>query len=268
MAFPTFTAQSPTADDITGGAASGGDTAATSHDVDLPATVNAGDLLLVFGRVAVNTGGIAVTGGGWTILDDATDAADDVTYWGYRDTLADGTEDGTTITVTHGNGKMVAYTMAIGGAADPATTPPQASTVAIGTSTTPNPTTCTPTGGAKDYMWIWFGGWSGEQTLSKAAPTNYTDQPDLTSGTGGAVTTNVQIKTARRTLNAASEDAGACGTLSIAPAGWTAWTIAIHPVQTATNASAGEIAATGAAFDAQGQPGWEATLLMAPMVAP
>lgn len=224
MTFPTITAQNPTADSATGGAATSGSTAATSHSVVLPATVNANDLLMVFGRVAV-AGTVAITG--WSIGQDSSDASDDVTFWGYRDTLADGSEAGSSVTCTHGNGKMVAHTMAIGGAEAPGTQAPQAGTTATGTSTTPDPTTTTPTGGAKDYLWIWFGGWEGEQTLSKTQATNYTDGPDISSGTGGAITTNCQIKTSVRTNNAASEDAGTI-TLSVSD-DWTAWVIAVHP---------------------------------------
>lgn len=242
MAFPTLTAQNPTADSSTGGAAISGSTAATSHNVGLPATVNANDLLLVFGRVTV-TGTVAITGGGWTIVQDSSDASNDVTFWAYKNIFAIGNEDGTSITVTHGSGKMVAHTMAIAGAENPATQPPQSSTVAIGASTTPNPTTCTPTGGAKDYLWIWFGSWEGEQTLSKTTPTNYTDQPDISTGTGGTVDTNCQLKTARRALNAASEDPGSV-TISVSDQ-WTAWCIAVHPF-TAPPPVTGTVAVTQA----------------------
>lgn len=231
MTFPTITAENPTTDDSAGGAATSGSTAATSHSVVLPATVNAGDLLMIFGRVAV-AGTVAITGGGWTIVQDSSDGSDDVTFFAWRDTLADGTEDGTSVTVTHGNGKMSAYTKAIGGAEDPATQAPEHSTVAVANSTTPDPTACTPTGGAKDYYWIWFGGWEGEQTLSKTVPTNYTGTVDVSSGTGGVITTNTQIKVCRRTANASSEDPGSV-TLSVAD-DWTAWTIAIHPASSTT----------------------------------
>jgi len=226
VVFPTLTAQNPTADSSTGGAATSGSTAATSHSVVLPATVNANDLLMMFGRVAV-TGTVAVTGGGWTITQDSSDASDDVTFWAYRDTLADGTEDGTSVTVTHGNGKMAAVTMAIGGAEAIATQPPQASTVVTGTSVNPDPGSLTPTGGAKDYLWLWFGGWEGEQTLSKTPATNFTDDPDVSTGTGGVVATNCQIKTGRQELNTSSLNPVFI-TLS-ASDDWTAWTIAVHP---------------------------------------
>jgi hypothetical protein len=227
MAFPAIEEINPTADSAVGGAATSGSTAATSHAVVYPATVSAGSLLMVVGRVS-GTGAVAVTGGNWTIVQDSSDGSDDVTFWMYRDTLAAGTEAGTSITVTHGNFKMTAVSLSITGAEDPATQAPQSSTIAIGTNTTPDPTTCTPTGGAKDYLWLWAGGWDGEQTLSKTQPTNFTDRADVSSGTGGLPATNVQIKVPDRQLNAASLDAGSI-TLSGAPTGWTVWLLAVHP---------------------------------------
>jgi hypothetical protein len=227
MAFPAIESINPAADSAVGGAATSGSTAAASHAVVYPATVTAGSLLMVVGRVA-GVGAVAVSGGGWTIVQDSSDASDDVMFWMYRDTLAAGTEDGTSITVTHGTFKMVAVSLSITGAENPATQAPQSSTIAIGTNTTPDPTTCTPTGGAKDYLWLWAGGWDGEQTLSKTQPTNFTDRADVSSGTGGLPATNVQIKVPDRQLNAASLDAGSI-TLSGAPTGWTAWLLAVHP---------------------------------------
>jgi hypothetical protein len=218
---------------------------------------------MFFGRITV-TGAVAVSGGGWTIVQDSSDASDDVAFWGYRDTLAAGTEDGTTITITHGNGKIAIATMAIAGTSDPAVQAPEASTVAIGSSINPNPTTCTPTGGAKDYMWIWFGSWEGESTLSKTPATNYSDGPDISTGTSGITSTNCQLKTGTRALNAASEDAG---TITISSSPWTAWTIAVHPAGGGiTNADAVTATATGVASDAVAAVIWEAVLLMAPMV--
>lgn len=228
MAFPAIESINPSADSATGGAATSGSTAAASHSVVLPATVTAGSLLMVAGRVAIGTAAVAVTGGGWTIVQDTSDASDDRTFWMYRDTLADGSEAGTSITVTHTSAKMVAVSLSITGAENPAIQPPQSSTIAIGTSTTPDPTTCTPTGGAKDYLWLWTGAWDGEQTLSKTQPTNFTDRADVSSGTGGLPATNVQMKMPDRQFNAASLDAGSI-TLSGAPTGWTAWLLAVHP---------------------------------------
>lgn len=231
MAFPAIESINPGADSATGGAATSGGTAATSHTVTLPSTISEKSLLMVFGRSAA-AGAVSVSGGGWTLIQDSSDASDDVTFWGYRDALADGAEDGSTISMAHGSAKFAAVTMSITGAERPANQAPESSTVAIGTTTTPNPTTVTPTGGAKDYLYLWFGGWDGEQTLSKTQAANYTDRADVSTGTGGATTTNVQIKVTDRQVNAASEDPGTI-TLSVAPAGWTAWAIAIHPAQPA-----------------------------------
>ena len=58
-------------------------------------------------------------------MQDSSDASDDVTFWAYRNMLADGTEDSSTIEFTHGNGKMAAISLAISGAEDPATQAPQ-----------------------------------------------------------------------------------------------------------------------------------------------
>jgi len=229
MAFPAIESFRPAADDVNGGAAVNGATAASSHVVNLPATVSAGSLLFIAGRCA-GAGAIAITGGGWTIVQDSSDASDDVSFWGYRDTLAAGTEGGTSITVTHGATlKFVAETASITGAENPATRAPQSSTVAVAVSQNVDPTACTPTGGAKDYLWLWVGMWDGEQPTSKTPATNYTDRSDATSGTAGAATTNVQMKIGDRQLNAASEDPGAVATGIATPTGWTAWCIAIHP---------------------------------------
>lgn len=229
MAFPAIESQSPASDNATGGAATGGNSAATSHDVVLPATVTAAATLIVVGRVAV-AGTVAVTGGGWTIVQDDTDASDDVSFWMYKSTAAVGDEDGTSITVTHGNGKMVARAFSITGATDPAVTPAQSSTVAVGTGSSPGPTTCTPTGGAKDYLWIAVGLADGEHTSPPTTiPADYGGSRGDGSGTGGLPATNVRAYTTTRNLNAASEDPGTWTTSVAVANGWTSWALAVHP---------------------------------------
>jgi hypothetical protein len=202
-----------------------GTTAATSHAVPLPATVSPGSLLMMVGRVAV-AGTVSITG--WTVVQDSSDGSDDVTFYAYKSSLAVGNEDGTTVTVNHGNGKMSAVTLSITDAEDPATLAPEASTVATGTSTTPNPTTCTPSGGSKKYLWLWAGAWEGEQTSPPTTPpANYTAVAGADSGTGGAVTTNTRTYVAKRQNEATSEDPGSV-TISVSD-DWTAWTLAISP---------------------------------------
>jgi hypothetical protein len=221
--------ESINANNATGGAATSGSTAATSHAIVLPTPISPGALLIVTGRVAA-AGAIAVTGGGWTIVQDSSDGSDDVSFWMYRDTLADGSEDGTSITLTHGSARMVAEAMSYTGAENPATQPPQASTVAVGTGSNPGPTACTPTGGAKDYHWLTVGGGGGEHTSPPGTiPVNYGSSAGSSTGTAGAVGLNCTWFVATRNLNAASEDPGTWTTSVAVDLGWTSWVIAIHP---------------------------------------
>ncbi len=225
MAFPTVESFNPGADSATGGAATTGGTAATSHNVVMPATVSAGAFLMVFGRVAVAG---AVTASGWTVVSDTSDASDDVTFYAYQTALAAGTEDGTNVAFAHGSGKMAAVSVSITGADDPATRAPEGALAVTNGSNPCDPPSLSPTGGAKDYLWWAFFSWSGESTLSKSPPASYTDRADCSSGTGGVVDTNVQIKACDRQLNAASENPGSI-TASSAVTGMTGWTVAVHP---------------------------------------
>lgn len=215
MAFPTSRSQI-----VTNGTASSG-----TPSVNLPATIRAGDTLFVFFRSSA--GGAIGWPAGWTeLLDESTDASANQEAAAWR--KADGTE-GATISLTSGSGKFAAVAYCIQGAADPTITPPQFSTIATGTATEPNATAVTPTGGAKDYLFLTVYGMEGEQTGVTSYPANYTGaQLFANSGTAGAVTTNCTIGSATRQLNASSDDAGVwdvTGTLD----DWSAYTFAFHP---------------------------------------
>ena len=200
--------------------------ATASAVVNLPTGIVSGNLLLVFHRNAVGTNAHAVSGGGWTnLFNDNSDASDDrISLW-YRQ--ADGTE-GTTITITQTSSKFASLSWRITGHENPATQAPQFATLVTGTSILPDPGSLSPTGGAKDYLWLWMGGWEGEQTSPPAStPTNYANAIGADSGTGGAIATNCRVASADRALNAASEDPGSW-TISVSD-DWTATVVAIHP---------------------------------------
>ena len=217
MAFPVVEATATT-----------GRVAETTSPVSYPATVSPGALIVAIARVAV-AGAIGWPTDWTELVEDSSDASDDVTAIAWH--AAVGTEDGTTFNVTHGNGKSAYIVYSITGALDPAAQPPQISAVAVGTSASPDPAALTPTGGAKDYLWLWLGGWEGEQTSPPAGtPTNYTDALGASTGTAGVVATNCRVASARRELNAASEDPP-LWTISVSD-DWTAWTMAIHPSPT------------------------------------
>lgn len=224
MAFPATESNSNVTPGA-GGAFTSGNTAATSHDLVLPATISADSLLLVIGRVAA--AGAVSFPAGWTVNQDSSDASDDVSFWAYKSAVGD--EDSTNVSVSHGSGKIAGAVFSITGAADPATTPPEASTVAVGTGANPDANTCTPTGGAKDYLWFTSALGDGEHALAATTPTNYANTENSRTGTASTPGTNCVVHTARRTNNAASEDAGAWTETASVNSGWTAWTIAVHP---------------------------------------
>jgi len=196
-----------------------------SSNVNYPATVSAGALLVCVMRCGVD--GVIGWPAGWNELVESTvDASDDYMAIAWREAV--GNEDGTTFAVTHGNGKSCYIVYSITGAEDPDTQPPELSTVAFGISTTPDPSSLTPTGGAKDYLWLWLGGWQGTQTSPPTGnPTNYNNPLGADTLAGSTIMSNCRVAAARRELNAASEDPGSW-TISVSD-NWMVWVMAVHP---------------------------------------
>ena len=197
---------------------------ATVSDTDLavalPAGSSDGDLILIL----VQSGTITATWTeaplttGWTELYDSSGQA-----FYYKQI---GAGEATPTFRPSVPGRAGASALRITGHEDPATQPPEASTGATGYSAAPDPDSLTPTGGAKDYLWIAVdGNTDGRRTVS-AAPTNY---PSITlnafSTAGGAA--GATGATADRQLNAASEDPGVFTISGISD--WEAHTIAVHP---------------------------------------
>jgi hypothetical protein len=153
---------------------------------------------------------------------------------------ADGTEEGTTDTVTlTQNEHSFSACWSISGAIDPDTQAPEVTTwnLGSGTGTTINPPSISPTGGSKDYLFIIVGGADGVKTVS-GTPANYSNLRDVGQGGGPSIT----IMTGERQLTTDSEDPGA----------WTitvqdqvlAVTIAIHPPAAGGPAIAGDVTVT------------------------
>lgn len=200
-------------------------TAGTSHQVNLPANLVSGNLILILldkGSTAATFNALA----GWTEVVDEN-SANGITIWARQ---SDGTE-GASVTFTSSASTRSAHiSYQIAFAQNPGTQLPELSTVATGTSTTPNATTVTPTGGARSYLWITMFGSAGEEadddTWVTGTPTNYGNLLQKACGTVG---TNLGglIGAAYRINDAASEDAGAF-TMAVSAA-WRAYTIAVHP---------------------------------------
>lgn len=202
-------------------------TAGTNHIVSLPASIAAGDLLIIL----LDKGSTAATVNAhadWTELLDENSA--NGLYIAYR--WAVGGESNPTLVTTAAT-RSAEITYRISGAVNPASRAPEiAGTTGSGTSLTPNPPALTPTGGAKDYLFIAFAGMAGEEadddTWGNTPPTNYTPNPPRQKACGIAGSNlGGLILSAERALDAASDDPG---TFNVdVSAAWRSQTIAVHP---------------------------------------
>lgn len=199
--------------------------AETTSPVNYPATTANKELLILHGRVCA--AGTITVPGFTQLVQDATDASDDVEYVGWKQ--ADGTEGGTTVSVTHGSARSSWVMTRVQGADLPTVNPPKISAAAIGATATVDPPLLTPSYGSQTYLWLWLGGWEGEQTNPPATPpTGYTLVNNAATGTTGNTDTNNRIADYRFASTAASENPPSL-TISVAAVGWTAWTLAIPP---------------------------------------
>jgi hypothetical protein len=196
-------------------------------NVAVGAAPGATDLAFVYCRTG---GGSAFnTPSGWTALlaNDASDATDDVTSIFYHYGVGSAS---ITVDLT-GTAKGAAIGWTITGAVDPAIQAPEIHLpISDGIFTTAanaaNPPSITPTGGAKDYLFLALAGLDGEsQTFTHGTHINVVNAD---SGTGGAVATNCRIAGGSRQLTTISYDAAAF-THATAATGGTAFIIAIHP---------------------------------------
>ncbi len=199
----------------------------TTHTVSYPATVDAGDLLVCF----FCSDGVETVSypGAWVhLFEKVTSGGTNITISvGWLE--AAGTEDGGTFDITTGSSeRSVQKLYRITGAEDPDTQAPEyAVTAATPTSANPDPPSVTPTGGAKDYLWLPMCGWDNNTfTTATGAPSGYSlEQNTLNNSQGSGVGIGEQE------INAASEDPGTF-TLDNARRQASA-TVVIHPVAAA-----------------------------------
>ena len=192
----------------------------TDHYVDMPATVDAGDLLIV---LFTNDGNATVTTpAGWNPLASDT-SGQHVTLSVYYK-IAAGTEDGTTVNfVTSDSEQATAQVYRITNWHG--TTPPEISTAATGTGTTPDPASLDPAGwDVADTLWLAVAGQNRGDQGSPTYPASYTNGISTLSSNDNK---SCRTLSARRVLAAASEDPG----VFTIPASeqWVAFTIAVRP---------------------------------------
>jgi len=177
----------------------------TAHLVDMPATVDSGDLLLVF---FTNDGGgrTVTTPVGWTeLFSEGFGAGSAGVLHSAFYKIAAGTEGGTTVDfVTSHTETAIAHTLRV--TSWHGTTPPESGTPAEATSTTPDPPNFNPDGwDAEDTLWIaTFGADDSGNGSVSDFPDNYTI--DNVSDFANEFSSSCLAAAAIRELNATSDD--------------------------------------------------------------
>lgn len=197
--------------------------ASTTHNVTMPATVNAGDLLIL--GISFFGSGAITTPSGWSVVcaDTAITGTHHCAVYGLS---AAGTEGGTNVNVatassalgashvyriTGWNGSSVANDVVSG-------------TTATGSGTTPNPPSASWSWGTVDVEALAFSH-SVNGSGPTGFPTNYTNGT-ATNGTDGA-TGSVQTGSARRAMTAATSPENP-STFTIGLASWAANTVVVR----------------------------------------
>lgn len=201
-------------------------TNSTSHNVVMPATVNAGDLLIILFSTDGNpthTRNNTLAQSFDFLFTGNNGSTNKITAWWK---IADGTEGGATATFTTTSEMSCYQVYRISGHSG---MPPMVSQAVTGSSTAPNSPSLTVPWGSADNLWLTVFGADANtaDTGSFAYPTNYTtngiyDEANNSAGCG--------LGSSYRTNAAATEDAGAF-TMN-ASEQWVAFAIAVAPVGT------------------------------------
>jgi hypothetical protein len=192
-----------------------------NHYVNMPTTVDAGDLLIVL--FTSEGPATVVTPAGWTKM--ASNSYDWYVRLSAYYRIAAGDEDGTTVNFeTSSDQEAAAQVYRITNWHG--TTAPEISTAATDSRAAPNPAPLNPAGwDVENTLWIAVAGQDrGDQTGTTDYPAGYTDGISTLSSAG---TGSCRTLSARRVLATASEDPGAF-TIPVADE-WVAFTIAIRP---------------------------------------
>lgn len=218
MAFPAVESVTGTQFSST----SGGPT----YDVNLPATVLPGELLMVLFTSRLEANPDFVDPSGWTELYSDPSDVNATPYCIVK--KADGTEDGGTVTVDRGGSAVGSAASALcyrisGWSED--ITDVEASGKAESTNDSPDPGSLSPSWGAEDTLWLEGLHYGDDDGTLDALSTGFSNLQNQLCGAG---TNNCGTTGAgERALNAASLDPDAC-TLSQTE-NWGAYTIAIRP---------------------------------------
>lgn len=210
MAFPVVATSNTTAD-----------TSGNAVTVNMPASISAGDLLLVF--VAHDTSAtITESGGnGWSKIVDVANGTE-VQAAVFAKIAAGGDACALTDNSDNQDTSVVAIRVTGHGVSN-VSTDITLGTAATGTDSNPNPPNCNP-GVAKDYLWLEFFAADDDDDTSTYESTNYAQIAQIQSANS---TSSCLCAVASRALNASSENPGTMAMADIEE--WVAQTLAIPP---------------------------------------
>lgn len=178
----------------------GADTNPTSWAVDMPATVNSGDKLVM--NVNIGDGGAtANTPSGWTKLEDqAATYAHSLLFV----KAADGTEGGTTVTITQtgsvaSNFSAHVYRLSSAGTIE--------SAVATATGSSMTPPSISPSWGSADTLYLLFMNSGDDDQATTSASANYTTNL-LDSAAGQGANDSARVASSYRNVTNATETPG------------------------------------------------------------
>ena len=213
MAFPVIATSNTTAD-----------TDASPTTVAMPASISAGDLLIVI--CAADAGDTITQSGGsdWTKLEQTNQAG--VIGLIIFAKIAAGS-DALTLTSTGSNDIACVSLRITGHGVSNVSTDITRGTASTGTDANPNPPNCNP-GSAKDYLWIEMFAADDDDDTTPYESTNYTAVQQIQSANS---TSSCLCAVASRDLNASAENPGVMA-IADATEEWVAQTIAIPPVAT------------------------------------
>lgn len=203
----------------------------TTHVVNLPASIAAGDLLIIVVAAGIgNTAGTGVTitpAAGWTELFDDNATAGGAAWCAYK--IASGSEGATVSVTSSATSLSVHCSYRIN--SWHGTTPPEATVLGAGGSTSLDPPSQTASWGSDDNLWIALATWKNATSAFSAYPTNYTsNQVALNNSHAGSSDGALAIAT--RNVTTATEDPGAF-TLLASSSSHNA-TIVVRPAATTT----------------------------------
>ena len=209
-------------------AQTGGGGTTNGATMPLPSGITSGEK--VFCYLTVNNASAVSTPSGWTKVFDVSAIPDislatrHILY--VRD--ADGTE-GTSVAVTWTGGsvKWASISYRISGADAVANW--ETSTRLFDVSRTADVNSFSPSGGTKDWLWIYFFGSQNTYTQTAAA-TGYTNLETRTSAGGGSANTKACSHGCTKSTTAtSSEDAPGWTIDASVDVGWEAWVVAVPP---------------------------------------